>query len=193
MFNPLEFLLYTLAMSISPGPNCLLSMANASAVGLKKGIRLNFGMMAGILINMSICFFATTVLYRFLPKAQLVMKVIAAAYMLYLAWHLYRAPEVKESEATEGGTFMQGFLLQIINPKVYMLGLSAISSYILPGITSPLMQYLLSLSIALVCFLSGLVWAVGGALLMHFFSRYYRITNALFALTLVYLAIRLFI
>ena len=46
----LDYLIYLIVMSITPGPNPILSMANAAEVGLRRGIRLNFGMLAGIAI-----------------------------------------------------------------------------------------------------------------------------------------------
>lgn len=193
MFPTVDFLLYALALSISPGPNCLLSMANASQVGLRKGIKLNFGMFAGILVNMTICFFAVKVLSSLLPKAELVMKIIAAAYMLYLAYKLLTSPPPEEKTASVGLSFSKGFLLQMVNPKVYMLGLSTVSSYIIPCLEGTLRQYLVTLSLAAICFVSGLIWAVGGALLFRFFHSHYKITNTIFALTLVYCVVRLFV
>ena len=44
----LELIIYIITMAITPGPNTILSMANAAAVGLRKGIRLNIGMLIGI-------------------------------------------------------------------------------------------------------------------------------------------------
>ena len=61
------------------------------------------------------------------------MLVLGAAYMLYLAWHIWRAGP---AEAREGRTgFVPGLLLQFVNPKIYIYGIVSMEAYILPNVS----------------------------------------------------------
>ncbi len=185
-----SLILYMIAMAITPGPNTLLSMANASECGLRRGIRLNFGMLAGISAVTVISFAASKALYAIIPSAELVLKAIGAAYLVYLAIRMILRKE--GSRSGSGCTFLEGMLLQLINFKVYLLALTAISSYIIPMTESLLKQAMLASLIPIICFLSGLVWAVGGSLLSRLFCEHRRAMNGAFAAALLYCAIALF-
>ena len=67
----------------------------------------------------------------FLPKALQVMKYIGAAYILWLAIHIaISKPEVSEEQGS--ASFMKGFLLQFVNIKIYMFGITALTGFITP-------------------------------------------------------------
>ncbi len=187
----LNLILYTIVMAITPGPNTILSMANASAIGLKKGIWLNIGMLIGITCVTFISFFAVSLLSAFIPKAELFLKIIGSLYILYLAWKTYRKSTFSVEEKSAG--FLEGLILQLINVKVYLLALTAISSGIMPMEISYVTKFHISFLIPIICFLSGLVWAVCGALLSKLFTEHRKVINTILALLLVYSAIRIFI
>ena len=187
----LEALVYITVMAISPGPNTILSMVNASRQGLKKGIWLNLGMLAGITIVTILSFVFSSVFYRYIPQAELIMKAVCFIYLIFLALKMLFMSVSSEASASEG--FVQGMILQLINVKVILLALTAVSTYIIPMTDSTASQFLLSMIIPLDCFISGLVWATGGSLLKSFFSRHTRLMSVLFFLALVWCALRLFI
>lgn len=192
MAHLISFFMYLVVGAITPGPNTILSMANASKVGLKKGVRLNFGMFAGIFVIMSCCYLFSSLIVSALPSMEAVMRVVAAAYMLYLAYRCFFAKRIFSTD-NSSSSFIQGATMQIINAKVWFLGLTAIPSYVLGQNYSRVKEYLLSISIALVCFLCGLVWAVFGSVLAKLFKEHEKAMNAIFALLLVFFAIKLLI
>ena len=126
----LDFLIYLFVMSISPGPNPILSMANAAAVGLRKGIRLNFGMLTGIAFVTAIDFIIAFFLYSYVPKAETAIRILTFIYLMYLAWKMFRKGDLSTDK--KGATFREGMLLQLVNAKVYMMALTCLVSYIFP-------------------------------------------------------------
>ena len=186
-----SLILYMIAMAITPGPNTILSMANASAVGMRKGIWLNVGMLIGISAVTVISYAAASLLSAFIPTAQPWLKCAGAAYILYLAWRTFRRPAGGETEERSAG-FAEGMLLQLINVKVYLLALTAISSYILPMDTGTAGCILLSSLIPIICFICGLVWAVGGVMISRLFSEHAKAVRIILSLSLVYCAVRIF-
>ena len=186
----LNLIIYMIAMAITPGPNTILSMANASEVGLKKGIWLNIGMLIGIAIVTAISYTAVHILSSFIPQTEIYLKAIGSAYILYLAWKTYRKDAISAERRSAG--FAEGMLLQLVNVKVYLLSLTAISSYIMPMDGTENMKIALSSLIPLICFICGLVWAVGGVVIAKLFSQHMKAINTILALSLVYCAIRIF-
>lgn len=187
----LNLLIYIITMSITPGPNTILSMANAAAVGLKKGVKLNIGMLIGITIVTTIAFIAAEVLYSVIPKAKRAMKIIAFAYLLYLAFKMLKKSNISEEE--KSASFTEGLLLQLVNVKVYLLAITAITAYIMPMTESLLLEVILALLIPIICFIAGLIWAAGGSLLKNIYSKHSRIISIIFSLSLVWCAARIFI
>ncbi|MDR3240039.1 MAG: LysE family transporter [Clostridiales bacterium] len=71
-------------VAYTPGPNNIMSMNNAKNVGFKKSIPFNLGIFTGFSVVMILCLIFSTVLYTIIPKIQLPMKILGAAYMVYL-------------------------------------------------------------------------------------------------------------
>ena len=95
-------LIYLFAMTITPGPNTILSMANAAAVGLRKGIWLNIGMLVGLTAVTAIAYIASASLYALIPSIEPWLKAIGAAYLVYLAYRTYRKGSIETEEKSAG-------------------------------------------------------------------------------------------
>lgn len=102
MFNWYAFWVYVIVTAVSPGPNSLLSMSNGSQKGLVRALPFNFGIGAGLTVVMIGCAVFCSVLTSVLPKIQLVMRFIGAAYMLYLAWTTFVGDGKMDAEGAFG-------------------------------------------------------------------------------------------
>ena len=151
-------LIYLFAMTITPGPNTILSMANAAAVGLRKGIWLNIGMLVGLTAVTAIAYIASASLYALIPSIEPWLKAIGAAYLVYLAYRTYRKGSIETEEKSAG--FAEGMILQLINVKVHILALTAISTMIIPAYEGTAIRIAISMLIPLACFAGGLVYPV---------------------------------
>ena len=79
------------------------------------------------------------------------------------------------------GTFIDGMTMQLMNVKVLMLCVTAISGYILPLDVGNWQKWIRVSMIPLTCFICGVIWALVGTALKGIF-------NLLFAFTLFVLA-----
>ena len=70
MFNWIQFLTYAVSTTMTPGPNNIMSMSNASRVGLKKSYPFNIGIWCGFSIVMIICALFTSALSALIPKIR---------------------------------------------------------------------------------------------------------------------------
>lgn len=183
-----ELMIYMVLMAITPGPNTILSLANSSQKGIRKGIYLNYGMLLGIAIVDTVVFFLIYYLNRFLPALNPILQVLGIAYMIYIAISLLRKGTVSLSNGS--GDFKTGLLMQLMNMKMMLLCVSAISTYILPMQLSLLEEYIISLIIPINCFLCGLVWALCGAAMKNVYSKHGKALNIVFSTSLFILALK---
>lgn len=192
MFHLYDFLIYCFITAYTPGANNLLSMSNAIRYGFRRSIRFNLGILAGFSIVMTVCTVFSTALYSFLPKVKIVMQILGAAYMLYLAWKVRKSSSRLETDAGQDISFVSGMLLQFINPKIYIYAITAMSLYILPAFHSPGALAGFTVVLSLLGASGSFVWAMFGAAFCRFFTRHSRAVNTVMALLLVYCAVSLF-
>ena len=193
MFPLYDFLIYGFICAYTPGANNLLSMSNAARLSFRRSISFNFGITAGFFFVMSICTLFSTALYTFLPKVKLVMQVLGAGYMLYLAWKVWKNSGELSADGGKEASFAAGMLLQFMNPKIYIYAITAMSLYILPIYSSPLSLFGFVLVLTVIGASGSYVWSLFGAALCRFFARHTKAVNLVMALLLVYCAVSLFL
>ena len=179
-----EFFIYMLTMSITPGPNTITSMANAAEKGIK-GVTLNLGMFIGITFVALSSFFLISILSKYIPALTMLLQILGILYLLYLALKMLRKNSLSNEKT---GTFLDGLLMQVMNVKVLMLCVTAISEYIIP-LSLTIWEGLVRVSlIPLTCFLSGLVWAVAGSAMKKLYEKKRKYLNLFFSTALFILA-----
>ncbi|MDR3342875.1 MAG: LysE family transporter [Treponema sp.] len=192
MFPWISFLSYTIIVAYTPGPNNIMSMNNAKNVGFKKGILFNLGIFTGFSVVMILCLIFSTVLYTVIPKIQLPMKILGATYMVYLIIKTI-VPAKDHEIKTNNGTFIIGALLQLINPKIIIYGITAMSSYILPYYKEIPILIAFAFLLSFVGFTGSICWALFGSLFSIVFNRHGKILNIVMAILLLYCAVSLFL
>lgn len=185
----LELAVSACATTFSPGPNNILLLSSASTHGFRKCLPLLFGIWTGLLTIMLVCGFGCAALGGLVPQIVPVAKYVGAAYILYLA---YRTLLRKAGSAGEGAskplTYANGFLLQFLNVKIMMLGISFYSSFIMPH-GFRVSAVLAFAAIMAVCAGTGnVIWATLGAMLFPIYQRYNKVINVIMALLLVWCA-----
>lgn len=192
MFHLSDFLIYCFVTAYTPGANNLLSMNNAARLGFRRSFRFNLGILSGFAVVMTICTVFSTTLYSFLPKLQLILQVLGAAYMLYLAWKVWKSPADLSADTKKEASFFSGMVLQFVNPKIYIYAITAMTLYILPVYPSPGTIAAFTALLALIGASGTLVWALFGSAFCKFFSKHTKAVNLVMALLLVYCAAELF-
>ena len=96
-----------------------------------------------------------------------VLKYIGAAYILWLAIHI--AFSKKTSENTEqSASFLKGFMLQFVNVKIYMFGVTALTGYVVGYMSSFPALLFFELVIATIGTIATCTWTGLGALIQKF-------------------------
>lgn len=191
MFNTAAFLTYIAITAITPGPNNIMSMSNASRLGFRRSFPFNLGIFCGFLAVMGLCTLFSSLLFSIIPRIRIGMQILGAAYMLYLAYKTFTSKPELAADTSRAG-FVSGALLQFINPKIYIYCITAMSSYILPHFSGfwPLAGFAVLLSF--VGFVCTVLWALFGSAFGRLLSGHGKIVNLIMALLLVYCAVSLF-
>lgn len=193
MFKFADFLIYCFLCAYTPGANNLLSMSNAARVGFRKSIVFNYGITAGFAIVMTVCSVFTTTLYTIIPRVQLIIEILGAAYMLWLAWKIFKSGDDLNAGESNSIGFRAGMLLQYMNPKIYIYSITAMSVYVLPVYSSIPWIVFFTVALTVIGASGSFVWALCGAAMCRFISKYTKIVNTVMALLLVYCAVSIFL
>ena len=193
MFHLYDFLIYCFITAYTPGANNLLSMSNAIRLGFRRSVRFNFGILAGFAVVMSVCTAFSATLYSYLPKVKIIMQVLGASYMLYLAWKVSKSSAELSADGGKEASFLSGMILQFANPKIYIYAITAMSLYILPFYRSGAALIGFTVILSLIGASGSFVWALFGSAFCKFFSNHMKLVNTIMALLLIYCAIALFL
>ncbi|MDX1544809.1 MAG: LysE family translocator [Christiangramia sp.] len=120
----IPFLTASILLTLSPGPDIIYVLVRSMAYGYKQGVVTALGLVSGILIHTSLVAFGVSAIIKQSENIFLIIKIFGAAYLLYLAWQVYKSdPEIAFS--SEGirnkrmfSLFKQGFVMNVLNPKV---------------------------------------------------------------------------
>lgn len=170
-----------------------MSMSNATRYGFKGSLKFNLGVFAGFVIIIALCTVFSAGLYELVPSVKPVMTFVGAAYILWLAWRILRGSPNGHEDIKATNSFKLGLLLQFVNVKVILYGITAVSTFILPYYDSPVVLFMFTIFLAFCSFASTCCWAVFGATFQKFLSRHSRLVNTVMSLLLVYCAVSLFL
>lgn len=194
MANLAPFLVYVLVTTFTPGPNNILSMSNGLRYGYKKTLPFLLGIASGFFVLMLLCGVFNLTLATYVPSLQKWLNILGALYMLYLAYHILRSKPVEEGGEEKGlNSFKAGFILQFLNMKAILYGVTVYSLFIIATWRDPLSISLFALGLALLSFTSVSCWALGGDLFRIFLKKHYRVFNLVMAGLLVYSALESFL
>ena len=154
--------------AITPGPNNTLLTAAGANFGFCRSLPLMIGIMLGMQFILLLVAFGVGSLLLLYPALHLTLKIAGSAYLLWLSWKIATAKyERLETNVTAAKplAFWQGGLLQIINPKAWIMALGAVASFSLAGSAYLHSVVMISVGIALVNIVAGVIWILFGSLI----------------------------
>ena len=122
------------------------------------------------------------------------MRAVGAAYILWMAFGVWRSGSGNEdSRLVPVNGVVSGMLLQFVNPKGILYGITAFSSFVLPYYDS-FMALAVSIGVlSAVAYAGTCFWALFGAVFRRFLQNHHTAANASMALLLVWCAAYLII
>lgn len=189
----LSLISYVLISTFTPGPSNISSASMAVIHGYKKTINFQAGLAAGVFLLMVLSgMFATTLLNIF-PSLEPIMRFVGAAYVLYLAFGILRASYSFTEEGTKPLGLANGFMLQILNPKLTVYAFTLFSAFLAPQTTNIALLILISIILAGTSFCATSMWALFGTVIQTYLHnpRLKIVINIILSISLVYCALSL--
>ena len=101
-----------------------------------------------------------------------------------LAVHI-AVSKLPEEDAEASASFLKGFLLQFVNVKIYLFGITALTGYVTDYSTSFWVLCGFELVIATIGSIATMTWVGMGLLIQTWYRKYFRAINIILALTLL--------
>lgn len=180
--------IYILIGTFTPGPNNIMSSSTSSKIGVIKTLPFMFGVLVATFLVFSITGIFNIFLFGNVEIIKKYVGIIGAIYMSYLAFLIISSDNISESgKPVSGRLFFKGILLTFINPKAIIFGLTVTGIFLSGGFPEDGILAL-SLFLAVLCFISVLLWGSIGHLFMKFLSKYFKIFNIVMATLILYSA-----
>lgn len=160
----LSLAMFSVATSVTPGPNNIMLLASGINFGFKKTLPHSIGVSSGFFVMLLAIGFGVGALIQSSPEIYSVLKYLGAAYLLWLAWKTTISHSVsKVSDKKEKPlTISEAALFQWINPKSWMMAISGMALY--TSQVNPFMSMLLVAAVfSLINWPCVAVWAVFGS------------------------------
>jgi threonine/homoserine/homoserine lactone efflux protein len=184
------FSLFAFVSSITPGPNNLMLLASGMNFGFRASIPHMLGISTGFLVMLLAVGFGLGEVFARHPMTYTVMKWAGSVYLVYLAWRIANAGVVADPRegAAKGAplSFMGAALFQWVNPKAWVMAVSAFSIYIPPA-SGWVMSVALSTLFAAINLPCVSCWTLFGSRLRRWLKdpRHARVFNVAMAVLLV--------
>ncbi len=180
---------FAFAMAGTPGPNNTM----VTASGANYGFRRTLPVAAGMGIGVAVIIFVVAAVGGTLiaePRVHLVLKWVGIAYLLWLAWRIANAAPAGlavESGRQRPFTVVEGALLQLVNPKLWVMVAGAVVTYGNGGAGDLTVPTAFAVIFGGATLVSTVAWTVLGVGAARFITseRSLRLFNRVMALLLV--------
>lgn len=131
----LPFLLFAVSAAFTPGPNNMMLMAS----GANFGVRATLPHMLGVSLGFPLMVFAVglglgAVFVRY-PLLHEILRWVGAAYIVWLAWRIATAAGTGKADSRGRPLrFLEAAGFQWVNPKAWIMAVSAFSVYSAPDL-----------------------------------------------------------
>jgi threonine/homoserine/homoserine lactone efflux protein len=135
------FVLTALALAATPGADMLLILTRTFQNGFRGGILAAAGALSGCAAHTAAAALGLVAMLATSPRAFIVIKLTGAAYLLWLAAGMLRqawsgapapmqTPATAAMERTASRVYLQGFVTNVLNPKVALFYLALLPQFI---------------------------------------------------------------
>ena len=143
-----EFLMTSLIVVLIPGAGVIYTVSTGLFLGGRASIAAAFGCTAGIIPHLTASILGLSAIMHMSALAFQGIKYAGAAYLLYLAWSMWRETgsltfTPPSSNKNLSQIAMRGLLINILNPKLSIFFLAFLPLFVTPGTLSPLFDMLM--------------------------------------------------
>jgi threonine/homoserine/homoserine lactone efflux protein len=190
-----SFLLLAVPAFFTPGPNNLMLMTSSAKFGLKRTVPHGTGVTLGFPVMVFLVSLGLGEIFHAVPVLKTVLIYFAAAYLLWMAWHLLGLKVGDIRAGDRPFRIHEAALFQWINPKGWAMAMSFAAAFVVSGPDRFTSIVWLTLGCLTIAPLSTLTWMVFGERLQVYLKKTEseRFLGAILALLLLAAVILFFI
>lgn len=126
----------SMLLGITPGPDNIFVLVQSATYGKRAGMLVVLGLCTGLVVHTTAVAFGLAAVFAASESAFVVLKMVGAAYLAYLAWGAFRAPAGDNSAGTTGTAmqdlqlYRRGIFMNLTNPKVVFFFLAFLPQFV---------------------------------------------------------------
>ncbi|MDB9723813.1 LysE family translocator [Polaribacter sp.] len=143
----LSFAFATSILTLSPGPDNIFVLTQSIAFGKKYGMATVFGLISGCLVHTTLLAFGVSAIIKESENVFLGVKFFGALYLVSLAYKRYSSDatiafsEENVLRKTTRELFKEGFIMNVLNPKVSIFFLAFFPGFLFTTSVSTVIQF----------------------------------------------------
>ena len=145
------FFAASVVLALSPGPDNIFVLTQSALRGPAAGLLVTIGLCTGLVAHTTAVALGVAAIFQASTLAFTALKLVGAAYLLYLAWRAFRASAAGFSGGGERGQgelggwrlYRRGIIMNVTNPKVSIFFLAFLPQFADPARGSLALQMLL--------------------------------------------------
>ncbi|MDP5082311.1 MAG: LysE family translocator [Winogradskyella sp.] len=156
----ISFAFATAVLAISPGPDNIYVLVQSISNGKSYGFATVCGLITGCIIHTSLLAFGVSAIIKANESLFFFVKLLGALYLIYLAYKVFKSNDQLNLDSDSvprkslKGLFVQGFFMNVLNPKVTIFFLAFFPGFLFSKTLSTVYQfYILGAIFMLVSFI----------------------------------------
>ncbi|SVA14774.1 uncharacterized protein METZ01_LOCUS67628 [marine metagenome] len=143
----ITFIISSLALTISPGPDIVYVISQSFIRGKKAAIITSVGLTTGLLFHTLFVIIGLSLLLRENENIFFLLKILGSMYFIYLAFIVFlnrnKKIEFDSNEMKNIAFFKKGLLMNLLNPKVSIFFIALFPGFIFHDNLSSELQFLI--------------------------------------------------
>jgi len=152
------FIIASTILAITPGPDNIYVLMQSMVNGKKYGLATVMGLMSGCFVHTSLVAFGVSAIIKQNDAIFFSIKLFGALYLFFLAFKVFQSTSRLQLETgavqkkSLGQLFKQGFVMNVLNPKVSIFFLAFFPGFLFSKTLSTITQF----------YILGLLFVISG-------------------------------
>ena len=139
------FLLTSITLTLSPGPDILYVLSQSISNGFKSGFSVSLGLVSGLFFHTAFVSLGFGFLITEYPNTIKIIKYFGALYLIFISLNLIlkknKIKVVKKKQNTLLKNYSTGLIMNIVNPKVSLFFISIFPLFLFNEILNVKIQF----------------------------------------------------
>lgn len=132
------FVMASIALGFAPGPDNIFVLTQSAMNGRAAGLIVTLGLCSGLIVHTAAVALGVAAIFATSETAFTMLKIVGAAYLLYLAYKSFRAgashiPADGLPKVPGFKLYLRGVIMNITNPKVAIFFLAFLPQFADPA------------------------------------------------------------